>query len=341
MFPEISVIVPVYNTAAYIRDCLASLRDQTMRSFEIIIVNDGSTDSSEEVYREFFRENPDLTIKEIKQKNSGLSAARNAGLAVASGKYVFFLDSDDWLAPETFRTLFDFIDEKDLDVVGQLPLNCYSDGTTEPVNGYFVLNGKFNVLDDSGKDFTFKSLFFAGAPMKMYRRDFLCRSKMRFIVGIKFEDNPFWISVLRNSRRIGMVREHFYHYRCGRNGSIMSGKDFRDMPFSYYMIQNLVFRDERFAKFRGEFQEIIFMMALKRLFLSDEKYRGSFYRKVRLIFRRGLRLRRDTGTSRRWNIKLPVCWMGILIWRYMPYRIMMLATFPVGLMLWAQKTCRS
>ena len=99
----ISVIVPVYNTGAYLVPCMESLLDQTHQNIEIILVDDGSTDGSEAVCDEFARR--DSRAKVIHQKNSGVSAARNAGLETAEGEYVFFLDSDDILPPDSLEQL--------------------------------------------------------------------------------------------------------------------------------------------------------------------------------------------------------------------------------------------
>lgn len=93
--PKISIIVPVYNTEKYLQQCLQSLLDQTYSNLEIIVVNDGSTDNSENIITDFAMK--DCRIREIKQKNSGLSAARNKGLENAEGDYVIFVDSDDWI----------------------------------------------------------------------------------------------------------------------------------------------------------------------------------------------------------------------------------------------------
>ena len=92
---KISVIIPVYNTEKFLRQCLGSIVNQTYKNLEILIVDDGSPDRSDAVYQEFALQ--DNRIKIIKQKNSGISVARNAGLKLASGKWVHFVDSDDYL----------------------------------------------------------------------------------------------------------------------------------------------------------------------------------------------------------------------------------------------------
>lgn len=100
--PRVSIIVPVYNVAPYLRQCMDSLINQTYRNIEIICVNDGATDESGAILAEYAAK--DSTIKVISQKNAGLSAARNVGFSFATGDYVMYVDSDDWIDLETCET---------------------------------------------------------------------------------------------------------------------------------------------------------------------------------------------------------------------------------------------
>ena len=100
--PMVSIIVPVYNVAPYLRQCMDSLINQTYRNIEIICVNDGATDESGAILAEYAAK--DSTIKVISQKNAGLSAARNVGFSFATGDYVMYVDSDDWIDLETCET---------------------------------------------------------------------------------------------------------------------------------------------------------------------------------------------------------------------------------------------
>lgn len=113
--PKISVIIPVYNTEKYIEKCLDSLESQRMQDFEIIIVNDGATDNSENVIKDYMK-NSKLNIKYLKKENGGLASARNYGVKKASGKYLSFLDSDDYLDKNLFSELEKYID-KDIDLI--------------------------------------------------------------------------------------------------------------------------------------------------------------------------------------------------------------------------------
>ena len=113
--PKISVIIPVYNTEKYVEKCLESLAKQEMKDFEVIIVNDGSTDNSENVIKNYMQSSK-LNIKYLEKENGGLASARNYGFEKASGKYISFLDSDDYLDKNLFSELEKYID-KDIDLI--------------------------------------------------------------------------------------------------------------------------------------------------------------------------------------------------------------------------------
>ena len=115
MIPAISIIVPVFKVEHYLRKCIDSLLAQTMREIEIILVDDGSPDRCPEICDEYARK--DQSIKVIHQQNRGISAARNAGLAAASGEYIMFVDSDDWVEPDFCRIPYETAESKGADMV--------------------------------------------------------------------------------------------------------------------------------------------------------------------------------------------------------------------------------
>ena len=106
---RVSVIVPVYNVDKYLRKCLDSLVNQTLKEIEIIVINDGSTDESEKILQEYKKKDKRIIV--IKQKNKGLSATRNVGIKNAKGKYVTFIDSDDWIEKDTFKKVKEQMDK--------------------------------------------------------------------------------------------------------------------------------------------------------------------------------------------------------------------------------------
>lgn len=109
--PKISIIVPVYNTEKYLKKCLDSLINQTFKDIEIVIINDGSTDNSEKIIKEYEQKYSDK-IKSYKKENGGLSSARNYGISKANGEYIAFVDSDDYVDLEVFDKLKEEINKK-------------------------------------------------------------------------------------------------------------------------------------------------------------------------------------------------------------------------------------
>ena len=105
MTPSISVIIPVYNVAPWLKECLDSVLNQTFRDMEIIIVDDGSTDSSPEIIKEYAEK--DNRIIAIRKENGGLGSARNVALKMAKGEYIAFVDSDDKIHPEVYTKLYE------------------------------------------------------------------------------------------------------------------------------------------------------------------------------------------------------------------------------------------
>ena len=110
--PKISVIIPVYNTEKYIENCLNSVKNQTMKDFEIILVNDGSTDNSENFIKKWIDNNKGINVSYFYKENGGLSSARNYGISKATGKYIMLLDSDDYIDKNLFKELEKYIDDE-------------------------------------------------------------------------------------------------------------------------------------------------------------------------------------------------------------------------------------
>ena len=116
--PLVSVIVPVYNVSEYLPNCLDSIKKQSFKDYEIIIINDSSPDNSAEIIDDFIHNNPELSISIINHpENKGLSAARNSGIRIAKGEYLYFIDSDDDILPDCLELLTQDIKNESLDVV--------------------------------------------------------------------------------------------------------------------------------------------------------------------------------------------------------------------------------
>lgn len=206
----ISVIIPVYNAARYLRRCLDSLLGQTYRELEIICVNDASTDESVSILTEYA--GCDSRVKVIHQENSGVSAARNAGLDAATGEYVTFVDADDWVEPSGYECVMAHFKEP-VDVVcfGTEVEGSAPDEEKQGMQRYLtsVLKAcERNVMNVDG-------LGVNGCVWnKMFRRAVLETSQVRFFEGIAYgEDVAFCYCVAGCSRLAVSISDRIYHYQ--------------------------------------------------------------------------------------------------------------------------------
>ncbi len=217
---KISVIVPVYNVAPYLKQCLDSIVNQTYRNLEIILVNDGSTDNSPEICQQYQQQ--DQRIRVISQKNAGLSAARNTGLDIATGQYVTFVDSDDWFATNNaLATLHRLIDQHDV----QIAIGNF-DEFDESVNSYqlFDHDNAINVYS-TPKWFSFEyigdknlSQCFSTAWGKLFTSNLF--KNLRFPVSkISEDDLTTWQLYLQTSS-VAFIDQAIYTYRNNRAKSI-------------------------------------------------------------------------------------------------------------------------
>lgn len=221
--PDISVIVPVYNVEEYLETCLESLRHQSLRNIEIICVNDGSTDSSYRILERYSLMDERFVV--ITQQNSGLSAARNTALTMASGKYVCFVDSDDGLAPKALQKIYNTAEKNKSDIVifgfitdhyplcGPVPDWLKSKNTKRNVVYHeFKPEALFN--EPGAKPFVWRNC---------YRRSFLREKNLFYLEWCQFgEDTVFQMQSFPMAKNITFIKDKLYYYRCIRADSLMS-----------------------------------------------------------------------------------------------------------------------
>ena len=219
----LSVIIAVYNTAPWLACCLDSLLAQSTDLFEIICINDGSTDESPEILSRYAAR--DSRIRIINQQNRGLPAARNTGLAAARGKYVTFVDSDDWVEPQTMEKILLHMQHQRLDILA-FRLRIYDPSTqtfrTDSYHDFPSVLPAFSLC--SGKK---EPELLAALPQevctKAYRRGFLTANKLAFCENlVQGEDEFFNLLCLPYADSYGILKEYLYNYRYPREGSIMS-----------------------------------------------------------------------------------------------------------------------
>lgn len=213
MEDKISIIIPIYKVEKFLDQCIRSVVTQTHRNIEIILVDDGSPDHCPEMCDEWAKK--DCRIKVIHKANGGLSDARNAGLEVASGDYIAFVDSDDWIMPKMYEKMLLVIQLEQADICACNIKSCYADHEEEWGCNEYTVGKSEQILDMLYSDTKFP----VSAWNKLYRRK--CWEELRFPVGKICEDAFTTFKLIYNAKRIVQVPEAFYCYRI-RPQSIMT-----------------------------------------------------------------------------------------------------------------------
>ena len=218
LVPLVSVIVPVYNTAPYLRRCLLSLKAQTLPNIEIVCVNDGSTDDSLAILEAMRGEMPNLVV--LSQKNAGQGAARNAAMRIAKGRYIGFVDSDDWVEPEMFERMAEGLEaypEAEVAECGTLCEWTYEiDGQEKAgVQDYF-----HKTLPPGLHAIAPQALTTGGPCDKLFRTSFLFENNILFPEGVKNEDEAFCFFTLCRASWFVLFHDQWYHYIRNASGTM-------------------------------------------------------------------------------------------------------------------------
>ncbi|SEA29946.1 Glycosyltransferase involved in cell wall bisynthesis [Pseudobutyrivibrio sp. ACV-2] len=221
---EISIVVPVCNVGAYLEECLDSILNQTFKSFEAICVNDGSTDNSLDILREY--EKKDKRIKVITKANSGYGNTMNVGMDAAQGRYICIIESDDYVDKHMLERLFDSIEKYDADVVKSdhyifSTKNGKNRSQFQAVCPDEYYNRVLNVTV-CPEIFTFTMMNWTG----IYKTEYLRENNIRHneTPGASFQDNGFWFQAISMANKIVFINEAFYYYRQDNPNSSINNK---------------------------------------------------------------------------------------------------------------------
>ena len=235
----ISVIIPIYNVENYIEECILSVLNQTLKDIEIICVNDGTPDNSMKIVERYAEKDKRIVI--VNKENSGLSFSRNVGLKVATGEYVIFLDSDDYIIENALEYLYNearnnqldtvyfdaesFFENKELQAKHKSYVGYYQRDAIyeEVVSGQRLLAN----MDENGE-------FRPSACLQMNRRSMLIENKIEFYPGIIHEDNLFTLLTTIHTKRVKHIAKSFYMRRV-REGSIMTSINNEKSCEGYYV----------------------------------------------------------------------------------------------------------
>lgn len=242
----ISVIIPMYNSKKYVKECLNSLIGQEFKGVEIICVDDGSTDGTPDFVKKEFYSCPIIKIYE--QKHMGTSYARNYGVQKAIGKYVIFLDSDDYLSKKTaLSTIVDYMENGKLDIL------CYDGETVYETQNVGIDRTFYNNAYTSkmsygryerGLELLTKMVenddYVISSCMKCYRKDFLISNNIEFPVGILYEDNLFTFKSMILAKNAEHIKEILYKRRIHNDNTSRQEKTWEDFESHYFIWLNML-----------------------------------------------------------------------------------------------------
>lgn len=220
----VSVIVPIYNVEPYLRECISSIRNQTMGNMEIILVDDGSTDRCPQMCDQLAAE--DARIRVYHQANAGVSAARNQGIKLAVADWLMFVDPDDWLEENAVEILYEKALQTQCEIVCA---SLYFNYPQKQVQMRMAADGTKEYLVAQNMNFLLEYVMYASKPgkeidlgnpvAKIYRAAYLKENQVRFPVGLKMcEDKIFNLYAVRHAEKICLMDLPLYHYRM-RKGS--------------------------------------------------------------------------------------------------------------------------
>ena len=253
---EISVILPVYNSEKYLKECLDSLVNQTFDDIEVLCINDGSDDGSLEILKEY--QKSDSRIVVVDQENMGVAKTRNKALGMVSGNYVYFMDSDDVLDSNAFKKLYNNLKSNDSDFC--IMKVMFVNGEETYKFPAFDLDKEFSGVNFNKFTFTYKDvkshvlndLF---APwLKMYKREFLMSSDDFTFPDIKsYSDAPFHVKTFLKAKKISFVPEYLYYYKENDDSLVHSSSNTVNFFTLSDIIEDYLVENNYFDEFKEEF----------------------------------------------------------------------------------------
>lgn len=289
--PKVSVVIPTYNVEGYLRECLDSVVNQTLKDIEIICVNDGSTDSSLQIIQEYAAK--DDRIKVIDKPNSGYGHSMNLGMDNATGEYLGIVEPDDYVELNMYETLYNKAKELDLDFiksdfcrfVGDSENRKFTYNRLDRTGNYY--NKIVNIQDDL-KPFKFIMNTWCG----IYNLSFLRKYDIRHneTPGASFQDNGFWFQTFMNSTKAYFLDQPFYmNRRDNPNSSVNNKAKVYCMCEEYDYIRSIIDKNSDFEKFIPIYQYKRYCNYLFTLNRIDKKFKKEFIKKFSKDFKLAMR----------------------------------------------------
>lgn len=284
---KVSVVIPVYNVENYLRECMDSIVNQTLEDIEIICVNDGSTDSSLDILKEYASKDDRITV--LSQENGGHAVATNRGIALAKGKYLYLMDSDDVVKTNALKELYEWAEEKNADFVLFQSLNYINDEDRYYKSKIYSMDNVADFIGDSVVDYKDLGDLIFSIPVtpwsKLYNTEFVKNCGATFPEGLIYDDNIFFWDVLFNAKRIAFYKKYFFIRRWHSASSTKKG----DLRFiDSIAINNLMIN--RFKKYGlfNQYKKVLYNRKINLIYDKFvnimPKYEKDYYEAMKIDF---------------------------------------------------------
>ncbi|MGL5531326.1 MAG: glycosyltransferase family 2 protein [Culicoidibacterales bacterium] len=277
MNPQVSVIIAAYNIEKYIDKCIESVVNQKLRNIEIIVVNDGSTDSTLEIIQG--KASQDNRIKIIDKQNAGTNEARKSGLAVAKGEYILFVDGDDWLELEALDVLYKKAISDNYDIV------CY--------NAYWSFDGykdKVRTFSDSCGEDHLKNLFLSQITpaiwAKFIKKSYIKTNEIEFASSISYaEDLATVASLLMHNPKVGFEEAYLYNYYQRANSITKKiNSKVLEIDVAVSFIKQKLIENDLYDQYEKAYEKMIFQHMFNDTFLATYVKTGTLGQKLHFLY---------------------------------------------------------
>lgn len=273
ILPKVSIIIPVYNVEAYIRRCIESVIGQIdYNSFEVIIVNDGTTDGSIEEIKDLILKHDNIFL--VNQENSGLSEARNIGIRCAKGEFLSFIDSDDWIEPEMISTMYNAAVQTKSEIAVCNIRKVYADNSRLVRNITHGFEKKTIVSSTEAVNYFFEHKKIKGHVCnKIYRAELFKDYNVFFPKYKNYEDLPASFVLLWHSKNVVFLDGYFYNY-LQRKGSITQkiNSNFWHLIENVYLIQEFLVHKNKYDFYSKKFLSLL-ITSLFSVYIHLEKHK--------------------------------------------------------------------
>jgi len=264
---KVSIIVPVYNTGKYIKKCIESLLNQSEENIELIIINDGTKDNSEEIIKNY----TDSRIKYIAKENEGIGKTRNLGIDLSKGKYVMFVDSDDYIKRDCVKKMYDRAELDNLDIV----VSDYYEDRDGKIKEIKFPSFQNSSIESNSKIINSINL---GPCNKIYSRNMLKNNKIRFEEKLKYEDAPFVVKAILSANKIGKINECLSYYVIHKHSetTVRDERIFDIIEISKIIIKEMA----KYDNLKDELTNLIVMIladyTIQQRYIKDKFQRDKF-----------------------------------------------------------------